>query len=461
MAAQCTPDTAAGLRCLRCPSAILSACRCEGSSDAAAARRQWLLAAAPGEAPVPGELCGRYQDIVSTLIAGSVGRPEIWHKYACARLLGLSEQQVNEATGGLVGDLLSCMAEAGLLGPGSPEQAFTAWMRDALSAYDGRFLAAAGRCFRGLTPAEEGSWSEAYDFVQIADPQLGMYRQDTDWAEEEAMLDLVAQIVNRLNPRFVVITGDLVNKSPRSRKGALIAGSQVECFKDSLRCLHASIPLVLQPGNHDIGDRPRPEDIARYQRTFGDDYFSFWVGGVLYINLNSQLYMDGKYTADLREEQDRWLERLVNDAAGKATHIVALSHVPPFIESFDEDEGWSNWPKKHRTRVFEILRSAGVSLWLCGHYHSNADTNAEGVEVVTSSSCGGVINWIGPASEVATAAVPDFAKLVATPPVVIGPEHSGMRLVRVFQDRIEHRWFTLGSVPATFDAAFATEPAAG
>ena len=48
-------------------------------------------------------------------------------------------------------------------------------------------------------------------------------------------------------------------------------------FKEALHELNPSIPLILQPGNHDIGQRPTPADVQRYRERFGDDYFSFWV----------------------------------------------------------------------------------------------------------------------------------------------------------------------------------------
>ena len=63
----------------------------------------------------------------------------------------------------------------------------------------------------GLGPAEEGAWRGSYFFVQLADPQLGMLHRDASWREELAMLALAVDHVNRLKPRFVVVSGDLIN----------------------------------------------------------------------------------------------------------------------------------------------------------------------------------------------------------------------------------------------------------
>lgn len=44
-----------------------------------------------------------------------------------------------------------------------------------------------------------------------------------------------------------------------------------------LREVDSSIPVVLVPGNHDIGQVPTPNELELYCSRWGDDYFSFWV----------------------------------------------------------------------------------------------------------------------------------------------------------------------------------------
>ena len=63
-------------------------------------------------------------------------------------------------------------------------------------------------------------------------------------------------------------------------------------FKAVYAGLHEDIPLVCVCGNHDIGNTPTHDSITNYQRSFGDDYFSFWVGGVMFLVLNSQFFED-------------------------------------------------------------------------------------------------------------------------------------------------------------------------
>jgi hypothetical protein len=69
----------------------------------------------------------------------------------------------------------------------SAEAALICYLEGAAREFNGRFLAATGRGFRGFSHAErgleEGTWRGGYlyDFVQLADPQLGMLHYDNSW----------------------------------------------------------------------------------------------------------------------------------------------------------------------------------------------------------------------------------------------------------------------------------------
>ena len=54
--------------------------------------------------------------------------------------------------------------------------------------------------------------------------------------------------------------------------------------------LRSDIPLICVCGNHDVGNIPTKESVEEYRRNFGDDFFSFWVGGVKFIVINTQYY---------------------------------------------------------------------------------------------------------------------------------------------------------------------------
>src|SRR5215212_5475 len=55
--------------------------------------------------------------------------------------------------------------------------------------------------------------AEPFFFVQLSDPQFGMFTGNKDFVQETANFEFAVATINRLRPAFVVITGDLVNKS--------------------------------------------------------------------------------------------------------------------------------------------------------------------------------------------------------------------------------------------------------
>src|SRR5260370_8621942 len=50
-------------------------------------------------------------------------------------------------------------------------------------------------------------------FVQMADPQFGMYSNNADFSQETANFQFAIANANRLRPSFVVVCGDLINQA--------------------------------------------------------------------------------------------------------------------------------------------------------------------------------------------------------------------------------------------------------
>ncbi|CAE7703963.1 cpped1 [Symbiodinium sp. CCMP2456] len=235
---------------------------------------------------------------------------------------------------------------------------------------------------------------------------------------------------------------------------AKAAAKQVNAVKEVLREVDSSIPIVLVAGNHDIGQVPSPNELDLYSSRWGDDYFSFWVGGVYFMVINSQFYMDSSKTPNQRKDQDTWIEAQFEALKKrKPKHAVVLSHVPPFIEEPDEPQGWANWETEPRARIVKLAKEAGVRLWLCGHYHGNADAYDDDLEVVTCASVGSNINWIEEPGVVATSTRPNFEKCVGEPPFYADAQHSGLRIVR-FDDEGSRLVMTASQFVAFFCPAF-------
>src|SRR5215471_9549981 len=121
----------------------------------------------------------------------------------------------------------------------------------------------------------------AQSFIQMSDPQFGMYAKDADFVHETANFEFAIATANRLKPAFVVITGDLINKSGDAAQAAE--------FKRIAAKLDPGIRLFVMPGNHDVGNEATLESLARYRERFGPDYYTFHAGDITGIVLNSNL----------------------------------------------------------------------------------------------------------------------------------------------------------------------------
>src|SRR5882757_2942256 len=83
--------------------------------------------------------------------------------------------------------------------------------------------------------------AEPIFFVQMSDPQLGMFAKNENSIQEEANLSFVVANINRLKPRFVVVCGDLVNKTGDA--------AQIASYKRIVQTVEAGVPVYNVPGN--------------------------------------------------------------------------------------------------------------------------------------------------------------------------------------------------------------------
>lgn len=272
-----------------------------------------------------------------------------------------------------------------------------------------------------LTIAALLCWSAAaqntdpYFFIQLADPQFGMFTGDKSFDQETLNYDFVVANINRLKPAFVVICGDLINKP----------GDDVQAaeYRRITKKISPSIPVYELPGNHDVGNEPTPELLAYYRKNFGKDYYSFRQRDLYGIALNASVIQQPGKVQDEADKQEAWLKaELTTAKASGARHIVVFQHQSWFLEKGDEADQYFNIPKATRARYLDLLKGAGVRYVFAGHYHRNAFGKDGTVEVVTSGPVG----------------------------MPLGTDQSGIRIVTVRPDRIDHQYFTLGNIPNTF-----------
>lgn len=271
----------------------------------------------------------------------------------------------------------------------------------------------------------EKSWKEPFMFVQAADTQFGMQEKFVEkikenyvWSKEiEWSTQLVAD-VNKMTPppKFLVVCGDLMEAWPKTE--AETRKRQMVDFKRVFSGLE--VPLVCVCGNHDIGNTPNNETIVTYKKELGDDYFSFWANGVFFIVINSQFFKDATEAKELAAEHDIWLEaQLEVIRTEKPKHAVVFQHIPWFLTSPDEDNEYFNVEKVLRKETLERFHDVGIRYVFTGHYHRNAGGFYKDLEVVVTSAAG----------------------------VQLGLDDPGYRIVKVHEDKLEHKYYNLGKAP--------------
>lgn len=265
--------------------------------------------------------------------------------------------------------------------------------------------------------------AEPFFFVQLADPQLGMFNENKDFQQETANLEMAVATVNRLKPAFVVVSGDLVNKP-----GDI---AQITEYKRIIGKVSKEIPVYAVVGNHDIGNAPSAKDIAMYTNHFGPDHYTFRHGDFVGIVLNSVIIHTPTNAPNALKEQERWLKAELKRAQeSNSQHIVVFAHHPWFLKDANEPDEYFNIPGVRRTEYLNLFREAGVKNLFSGHYHQNALASDGRLEAITS----------GP---------------VGRP---LGQGQSGLRIVIVRDSGIEHRYYHLGELPNKVDLVGAPKP---
>ena len=250
-------------------------------------------------------------------------------------------------------------------------------------------------------------------FIQLTDPQLGMTTNNADFVQETANLEFAVATANRLRPSFVIVTGDLVNKTGD--------GAQIAEYQRILGRLDPAIRAYHIPGNHDVGNEPTSETLAAYTKRFGPDYFSFTIGGFVGIAIDSCLVHTPKNVGVEAEKQEQWLRaELAKARRDGARHVVVFQHHPLFVNDAAEPGGYDSLPPDARARLLALYDEAGARHVFAGHYHQNALARAGDLQVVTTGPIG----------------------------MPLRGAKSGMRIAVVTDAGIDHRYYDLGGLPS-------------
>ncbi len=254
--------------------------------------------------------------------------------------------------------------------------------------------------------------SETYFFIQISDTQFGMFHKNKSFEKETVLYQKAVDGINRLNPEFVVITGDFVNDQ-NSRE-------QINEFKRLTAEINPQIQVYYLPGNHDVGAMPDKNSLKEYRKNYGKDRFVFSHKGSLFIGFNTSL-IKGKLEKE-ESKQYQWLNRKLRRGVD-LNHTFVFCHYPFFIQHVDEPTAYANIDIEYRRKYLDLFVATGVDVVFSGHHHNNILNTYRELELVTTGSAG----------------------------KPLGDAPSGMRIIKVQGEKIEHKYFGFDELPETID----------
>lgn len=223
-----------------------------------------------------------------------------------------------------------------------------------------------------------------------------------EWIEEE-------------KPDLVIHTGDL------SVDGAGFEDDIVFSI-DLIRQL--SVPVLLVPGNHDVGHfcSPKqpvtPERLERWRRLVGPDRWFEDRGDWRLIGLNSLL-------VGLGDEEDAaqmaWLEEVL--ASRQKRRVAIFAHKPLFVDDPQEGEnGYWGVPPVLRARFFELVRQNEVMLFASGHLHWSWAGSHEDLALVWAPAASFIVRDLErpmPGDRFVGAAVHEFGERVESRQIAV------------------------------------------
>ena len=122
----------------------------------------------------------------------------------------------------------------------------------------------------------------------------------------------------------------------------------------------------------------------------------------------------------LEQKQFNWITKRLKQSQG-ASHIILFCHYPFFNLTVNEPSAYSNIDPGYREKYLDLFNSNKVEAVFSGHYHNNSLSTYGNMQLVTTSALG----------------------------KPLGKAPSGMRIVKVYSDKIEHEYYGLEELPGS------------
>jgi 3',5'-cyclic AMP phosphodiesterase CpdA len=260
--------------------------------------------------------------------------------------------------------------------------------------------------FSGLTDAEVARYANDLQMTVRSVPAT------TGFAWDAARYEEAVRAVNALRPDFVLIGGDMVD-DPNSE-------DQYDEFMRITSRIDPAIPVHWVPGNHDVATDtvvPTRHSLDHYRAAFGPDYYSFDVGPLRVVAMNTVVIDHPEEVPDEWESQFDFLTTNLELAAAEERTVVLAGHHPLFKHDPDEDDDYWNLPRERRRPILDLAARHRVPMALAGHWHRNAEAAAGALQMITTGAVG----------------------------YPLGDDPSGFRVIELTDEGLTHRYVPLGT----------------
>ena len=212
-------------------------------------------------------------------------------------------------------------------------------------------------------------------------------------------------LVNKLNPDFILTGGDLIMDALRQSYGR--ADSLYNLYQEVIK--KSNMPVFNTMGNHEIygiykrssADPANPEyGELMFEKRLGKSYYTFDHKGWKFIIINSiEDTKKGKYVGKIDTAQISWIKSELKNTS-PSTPIVISTHIP-FITAYTQKYGGSTLPNDsslvvcNSKEVIDLFNGYNLKLVLQGHLHTVEDIYIDGIHFIT----GGAVSagwWKGP-----------------------------------------------------------------
>ena len=226
--------------------------------------------------------------------------------------------------------------------------------------------------------------SEDYYFIQITDTHI-IHEKFQENKTSINRLKLALREINSIKekPKFVVMTGDLVEWGGKKDAGELNYQAFKDCFYENNNQLYVDseckIPLYSIPGNHDYLWETSLENYHkyisnqdRYVLKYYDTTFIFMDSGSNAIK-HPKDWLRTKGTG-LSDEDIEWLTTELEKCTTK-NKIILMHH--PAVNNRDSLGEMGAVISKNRGNFVSLCEEYNVELVLCGHTHSSRVFDAD------------------------------------------------------------------------------------